>query len=361
MIFLMLDTCVWISFLERADLQGPLRSLEELVADKVVTLLTTREILDEMRGDRRKQIRQAGAEKGMLDRISKRLAGNDTTGLAEACRMMKANPDLCDRVDRIEEAMVHVDDLLLRCKVVEDSADVNAKVLGRLADGLAPFHREDKKDVRRCVNDAMIIEKFAKAASEIKDGDDYVFVSLNRTDYATATDADEHHSHYANIFGPGCHFTKKIDHIIHDVAEAAATGHLQRKKGHSNRKSWDEIQVEIASVDEHHWLHRHFARKRDITDGKCRLHPGRSFFAPLRPPRIGMVSWQEDLVTAEGKLAKNPGLPRETGPYQAGFAAGALMALKWVLGDERSPARVMTCVPPEPREDPEIPGEVQAA
>lgn len=31
------DTCIWIRFLERADPQGPLGSLEELVADKVVT------------------------------------------------------------------------------------------------------------------------------------------------------------------------------------------------------------------------------------------------------------------------------------------------------------------------------------
>ena len=361
MIFLMPDACIWISFLEQPDLRGPLKALEGLVAENIVELWTTEEIQHEVRYDKRGKARKADAEKLLLDKILDRVDAATDKELAEAAEKIKGSPRLYDRADDIEEAMGHVDDLLQRSRVIAGSEAVSARVLHRIAKGLAPFHRL-KGDVRQSFNDGIIIEKFASAAAELDDKEDAcVFISINNTEFATATNSHQSHADFSNIFGDRCIFMRNISRAVDELREMANLGQIARKFSHSDRKSWNEISAEIAVVGDHDWFHRHLARKEEIADGTCSLKPGRSVLIPLRPPRIGVESWRDELVTAERKLAGNPGLPITTDPYQSGFAAGALMALRWVRGEAQSPAHAMTRTPPEGVDVDETPRELRSA
>ena len=340
MIFLMPDTCAWISFLEHGDLLTPLRTLDSLVAAGEVTLWTTKEISGEILGDKNKQSRYARAEKFLLDDMRRRLDEETDPAVVASILTIINSPDLYDRVDRIEESVSHIDDLVSRSTIIEDTDAVNRRVLDRIGQSLAPFHKEDKRDVRRCVNDAMNIEKFAEAAATCMNDDISVFVSQNRKDYATKNNPDKPHADYSDIFNERCLFAKSFVRTVAEISEMVLS---EGSRGfiHSDRKPGQEIEAEIAVLDEHDWMYRHLARKQAIEDGTCRLAPGRTVRNPMRPLRIGEASWREDLETAEQKLVVDPGLPRAPDPYQAGFAAGAHRALTWVLSNVQSPARFL--------------------
>lgn len=338
MFHIFIDTCVWLD-LAKDTRQAPVVSVvEEMVQQKLATLIVPHLVLDEFRRNRA------------------RIAAESTKSLASHFRLVK---DAVDRIGgdrrRMQLVLSHLDDVnhkipivggsagnvldqiesLLTASTVLDTDDsVKLRAAQRAIDKRAPFHRD-----RNSMNDAVLIETYADwVRSKGAGGVRFAFVTHNKHDFSVVNGNQKlPHPDIAEYFSriKSLYFIN-LPELLRRIEPSLVSDVMFELSWTQEPRGLSEILKAEDLLFHQVWYNRHWNRRIGIEEGRISIVDKETYPKPPGAPETIQRNVWEGALKAAKRVEREYG-KKNLGPwddFEWGMINGKLSALRWVLGDE---------------------------
>jgi PIN domain len=326
MLYLLVDTSVWLDLAKDVNGQKLIVAARMLVHEDRVTLLVPRLVLEEFDRNRdRVETDMTRSLSANFRRVRDEIEEYGQEGRDTAITELD---NLTQRVPLIKQIATRnfddVRELLLKGKSLSPSPESLATAVNWALEKRAPFHR-----AKNSVADALLLTMYAAAmdnADDEENGDGeasnrYCFVSANVKDFSAADgDNRQPHADLAYLFAADSsdYFLSLVaaldKHFPNDFSEM-----LEEFDFHEEPRNWEEIRAAEEELFDRIWYQRSmYIEHREQEEG-LDLEASRRITGPPRA-RVEAKYGAENL-----------------GPYtdfEWGMLNGKLSALRWVTGSE---------------------------
>lgn len=314
MLYLLIDTSVWLDLAERRDGQRWIVPLRVLQFQKKLRLLVPALVIEEF--DRNRPRREDALTNSVIDRL--RQFRRDLRGFAGERDEWALLDALQQQIPLVNTAAPQnfreIAELLRTGIVVVPTGVEYARVVQRGLDKKAPY-----ASGKNSVADALLIELYATHALHCRPGDAYCFVTSNHTDFSTPNgDRRQPHPDLADLFADDhSHYGYRVEGLDELLVTCLGDEFLQER---------DEVDA-LADSEEPRTLAEIIQAEQEFFD---------------RVWYVRRVVHSEDENMSYPELEAKYGRDELWKPigddhdkaWEYGFISGKLSALRWVLGSE---------------------------
>ncbi|MGO9454040.1 MAG: PIN domain-containing protein [Candidatus Binataceae bacterium] len=334
----LIDTCVWLD-LAKDQRQTPLLDVvEEMVKQKLATLIVPRLVLDEFRRNRDRIITESTKSLSSHFRLVKEAVGK-IGGDRRRVRVVLSHLDdvshkipivggtAAGTLDRIEK-------LLTTSPGIEPTDAAKLAAAQRAIQKQAPFHRD-----RNSMADAIIIETYAECINaKTASGTRFAFVTHNKTDFSMVNgNQNLPHPDIAGYFSriKSLYFIN-LAALLRRIEPSLVSDVMFELSWTQEPRGLSEILNAEDLFFNQVWYNRHCNLRIGIRKGRIKLVEKETY---PRPPgarqTVQRDVWKGALKAAR-QVERQYG-KKNLGPwndFEWGMINGKLSALRWALGDE---------------------------
>jgi hypothetical protein len=332
----LIDTSVWLDVAKDHRQHGNLHVLEELVRNKLMSLIVPRTVVDEFARNKDRVIEENSRSAATtLKRATDFIAQfGDPKRKRTVLRILHDVDYQRPAVEHGAKSVVNrIETLFGRFTTVEASDTVKLRAAQRAIERTAPFHRQ-----RNGIDDAILIETYRHEVSAGKAGERFAFITHNTKDFSHPTDDNRKpHPDLANCFSKiRSRYYITLGEALKSVRPKGIADVFIEDEYREEPRRLDEILEAIDELITKIWYDHHQVSRYKIEIGKEKLVDKLpSVPWPRRKNLIQRNVW-EGAVEAAAKVEKRFGVDN-LGPWSKfdwGMMNGKLSALRWVLGDE---------------------------
>lgn len=335
----LIDTCVWLDLAQDPRQRPLLLVIENMVADKALSLIVPRIVLDEFQRNRE---RVAKASARSLASHFHQVKEAVKKGASNARRRMALLAELDDLSHKVtllggtaEEVLDRVAALLRQASVSETSESAKLRAADRALNRRAPSHREN----RNSIADAIVIEQYFEAVNVARGRERCAFVTHNKADFSVP-DGNQKLPHPDLAHG----FSKikslyfiSLAELLRRVDPSMVTELISEQTWQQEPRALSEILAAHEVLWRQVWYNRHKNREWLIRHGKIKIVPREVWAKGKRNNADQIIDeiWKRALRAAE-KTERELGT-ENLGPwtdFEWGMISGKLSAIRWVLGDD---------------------------
>lgn len=337
MLYLLVDTCVWLDLAKDYRAQPVIAALEDLIADQQIALIVPQVVVVEFQRNKTRVIEDARRSlqsqfKLVRDAVSRfgdnEQKENTLKTLNEVDhKIVTGSESVIDSIDKIEK-------LLLAKPALQATDSIKQRVTDRALANQAPYHRS-----KNSVGDAILIETYIEVGgNKANKRKRFGFVTHNTKDFSDPNgNRRSPHPDIAVLFNTDVS-TYWVS--LADVVKEEAPDVLDERDFEFNYSSQPRKLSEILEAENllfrQVWYNRHWNLRHAVETGKTKVLPeGEYSKNPYKPNEILDSIWAGALAAAK-KTEDEVGL-EELGPwddFEWGMVNGKLSALRWILGDE---------------------------
>ncbi|MFJ3374844.1 PIN domain-containing protein [Pseudomonas sp. NPDC086112] len=336
LLFIMIDTCVWLDLAKDYRQRATIGALEELIKAGVVELLVPQLVVDEFERNKDRVIKESGQSLASTFRRVREAVHQfgKPEGRKEALAQLG---DVDHRIavlgEAVNDSIGRIEKLFAGSKkiVTSDAALLGAAL--RAVDKRAPFHK-----AKNSVGDAILIELYAAAVEDDKgDGNNYAFVTHNKHDFSSAT-GDERmpHPDIADLFRENSSYSINLNAYLNEMAPEWIEELQAEYEFEDEPRRLSELLEEEQKLSRQVWYNRHWGRRIAIEEGRIKVLPEAQYSrSPYKPDEILDTIWKGALEAAK-RTEDELGL-ENLGPwddFEWGMINGKLSAIRWMLGFE---------------------------
>ena len=333
---MLIDTSVWLNIAKDHRQKSIISALEELIRAEQIELILPRTVCDEFARNKARIVDEGGRSALAAIKRAKELLeqfGSETGKRVAMDELKEVEHRIPTLGETALETLEHIDRLFQSTSVVETADELKLRAAQRAIDGVAPFHRP-----RNGMNDAILIETYARALETAEQGDTFAFITHNVKDFShSGTDNRLPHPDLALFFASEAStYYIDIAGALRAVDEETFEGVLFEQDWAEETRGLAEILSAMDLLTNQVWYNRHWNRRIGIERGEIEVVEKETF------PVVGYEerSIQRDIW--EGALASAARVEAEYGldnlgpwdDFEWGMINGKLSALRWVLGDE---------------------------
>jgi hypothetical protein len=334
---LLVDTCVWLDLAKDHSQQHLLAALEDLVKVGEVELVVPRTVLEEFAANKDRIVEEAGRSfSGALRR-----AREAVDKFGDPKRKNKAITDIDEVVRRVGnladdavEGVTRIQKLFATASVIETADEVKLRATDRAIKKLAPFHRQ-----RNGINDAILIETYAKLLTSSVPRQRFAFITHNVKDFSHPTGNQKlPHPDIAALFSRirSRYFITLGAALKSLRPDELSDLMIEHEPMDFPPRRLSEIWAAEAEYDKKVWHNRHMVRREKIEAGEIKI---------VEKETYPKTDWRERTIQRdiwEGALAAAKRVRKELGrgnhgpwdDFEWGMVNGKLSALRWVLGED---------------------------
>jgi hypothetical protein len=337
MLYLLVDTCVWLDLAKDYREQPVISALEDLISVREIELVVPQIVLNEFRRNKARVIEDARRSLQSHFRLVREAVNRFGDNEYRASTLQALNEvdhkiitgseSVLDSVDRIETLLTAKPPLIT-------SDAIKQRVTERALGGLAPYHR-----AKNSVGDAILIETYAgMVGSRATKRKRFGFVTHNTKDFSEPNgDRRKPHPDFANLFtAPKSAYWVSLVEVIRDVDPELLADHDSEFNFSQQSRRLSEILESENLLFRQVWYNRHWNRRTAIESGKLHVVPESEYSRdPYLPDQVLDTIWTGALAAAK-KTEDEVGL-ENLGPwddFEWGMINGKLSAIRWVLGDD---------------------------
>ncbi len=336
-LYLLVDTCVWLDMAKDYRHQPTLAALEQMVEAKEVSLILPKQSVDEFARNKERIIRDSGKS---LSSTFKRVK--------EAVRQF-GNPEGRDKAlaslddvdhritilgEAVHESIQRIEKLFAAATVIETGDAVKLRAAQRAIDKKAPFHKD-----KNSIGDAILIEIYRDALSDASVDAEYAFVTHNKHDFSNmAVDEREPHPDFADMFAAkNSTYSLAIGEALSEYASEWMEEVTWEFEFREEPRLLSEIMEAEHLLYRQVWYNRHWNLRAAIESGKHKVVTQAEWKKHSKRHQKMTVDtvWQGALAAAK-RTEEEVGL-ENLGPwtdFEWGTLNGKLSALRWVMGSE---------------------------
>jgi len=338
MFSLLLDTCVWLDLARDPKQHRVIGVVEQMVREKMITLLVPGIVLDEFRRNRQRIEKESARSLSTHFRLVKE-AVDKAGGSKWRTRVVLAHlDDVNHKVPLVGGAAVQaldrIEKLLTAALPIEASDQVKLRAAQRAIDRKAPFHRD-----RNSMADALIIETYAECiATPESRGSRFGFITHNKADFSVENGNQKlPHADLESLFSrvKSLYFINLVE-ALRRVGPTFVTETMFEHSFEQEPRGLHDILEAEEFLFHQVWHNRHKNLAWKIEHGQHKL-VSKEEWGKTRDYQDTTIDsvWQGALAAAE-RTKKRLG-SENVGPwddFEWGMINGKLSALRWVLGDE---------------------------
>jgi hypothetical protein len=328
MIYIFLDTCVFLDISTKKQELVLVAALEEMVDAGIAKLVVTDLVEEEFERNKEdvanKTTRRLSQEFKQVKAVVSEFAGENHEQTIEVLNDINARLPLLTAANY---TTIHrVEKLIASAERISISERSKIAAVQRGLDKKAPFHIS-----KNSVADAVIIEQFHEFSQGIDSTDCSYFITHNHNDFS-AKDHRKPHADFDGIFGnENTFYFNNLVSAINTIDEDILAGIEFEHDYTEETRGLREILGVMDELVDKVWYNRHQNRMWQIEHGKIEV-------IPEGTERFGNDVIHEHILESAIKSAqKVEDKYEDTGPwsdFEWGMINGKLSALRWVLGDE---------------------------
>jgi hypothetical protein len=335
---ILVDTCVWLDLAKDRRQAPVLDVIDEMVKQKLVSLIVPRVVLDEFRRNRQRIIAESTKSLSAHFRLVKDAVGK-IGGDRRRMRVVLSHLDdvshkmpivggtAAATLDRIEK-------LLTASPSIAPTDEAKLRAAQRAIEKRAPFHRD-----RNSMADALIIETYAECVRGMTPpGSRFAFVTHNKNDFSVVNGNQKlPHPDIAGYFSriKSLYFIN-LPELLRRIEPSLVSDVMLEQSWTQEPRGFTEI-LEAEDLLFHQvWYNRHWNLRIGIQEGRIKVVEKETY---PRPPGA-QETVQRDVWKGALKAARNAEQKygkKNLGPwtdFEWGMINGRLSALRWALGDE---------------------------
>jgi hypothetical protein len=328
---LLLDTNVWLD-VAKDERQAPLLGvIEEMIREKLITLIVPRIVVDEFRRNRARIAKESAKSLSSHFRLVReavnRIGGDKRRLTTVLAHLDNVNHKLPIVGGSAVQSLDRIAALLKDATIVETSDSAKLLAAQRAIDKRAPFHRD-----KNSMADALIVELYGEMVrAEV--GTRFVFVTHNKSDFGDVNQKLPHPD-IARFFSrvKSLYFINLAE-ALRRVEPTLVTDVMLEQSWTQEPRGLTEILAAEDLLFDQVWYNRHWNLRTKIEAGRHKLV---DVYEPARNQSQTVRSvWALALKAAE-RVERERG-KENLGPwddFEWGMINGKLSALRWVLGDE---------------------------
>ncbi len=335
---ILIDTCVWLDLAKDSRKAPLLGVVEEMVRQKLVTLIVPGVVLDEFRRNRERIIAESTKSLSSHFRVVKDAVGN-IGGDKRRMRLVLSHLDdvshklpivggaAASTLDRIEK-------LLIASPGIGPTDAAKLLAAQRAIDKRAPFHRD-----KNSMADALIIETYAeyvrdKAAS----GTRFAFVTYNKNDFSMVNGNEKlPHPDFADYFSriKSLYFINLAE-LLRRVEPSLVSDVMFELSWTQEPRGLTEILKAEDLLFNQVWYNRHWGLRIGVREGRIKVVAKETYPRPTGARETVQRDVWKGALKAARRVEREYG-KKNLGPwddFEWGMINGKLSAIRWALGDE---------------------------
>jgi hypothetical protein len=333
---ILVDTSVWLDVAKDYRQQTLLSALEELTKRGTVVLLVPDIVREEFARNKARIIEDSRRSLSSTMKRVKEVVDRFGAGKAKPLVLEQLN-EIDHRAatlgEAVNDSIARVEVLLAEGKKLKTTNAIKLRAAERAIGKLAPFHRQ-----RNGINDAMLVELYAEAATKEKDEQvRFAFVTHNTNDFSEpGADHRNPHPDIAANFSPRSIYSINLGETLNSVAPDLLEEFKFELEWIEEPRRLSEILEHIDELIDKVWYNRHWNRRIAIEEGRTQIVEKETFPVKDHSTRPIQRDIWEGALKAAKKVERKYGI-KNLGPwddFEWGMINGKLSALRWVLGDE---------------------------
>ncbi len=337
MIYLLVDTCVWIDAAKDPEQTQLLGVLEDLIEMGELRIIVPRLLLDEFSRNKQRIIQDSARSlSATFKRVKEavRTFGNDEETQATLATLNNVDHRIPQFGENVNQAIARIEKILVAGCIVEIEDAVKVRAAQRAIEKTAPFHRQ-----RNSIGDAILIEVYSDIVRNSNAGDRFAFVTHNHQDFSDPNgDRKRPHPDLSGLFTKiKSRYCTSLAEAVHRVKpELVAELMFEHEEWFDPPRSISELTNAIGWLTDLVWYNRHKVLEERVANGELSLVEKEEF--PIKDPMNRPMQrdiWQRAQQAAK-RMEEKHGLEK-LGPwtdFEWGMINGKLSALRWALGDE---------------------------
>ncbi|WOI47027.1 PIN domain-containing protein [Acidovorax sp. BLS4] len=342
MIYVLIDTCVWLKLAEDHKHTPLLQVVRGAVALGKMKLVVPRQVADEFARNRARTLKSADKSfAGHLQEVRKAIAkvgGDKKKNQMVLAHLAEVNHKLPQLGRPVESTLDEIEKLLSAATIVDPSDAVMRKAAERALRLEAPCHRSNKNSIA----DAVIFETYAEVSRAGRARDRFAFVTDNHNDFSVPDgdfklphpDIAKHFSKIKSMYFVNlAECLRRVDPSF--VSEVQGLALQEKPRGIS------ELLKEHEILRDKLWYGHHKHLEWQIEKGKVKLVTKAEWDALMakdhRSHSKHVVESGIKLGRAAAKRMEKKYGSENLGPWSAfewGMMNGKLSALRWMMGEE---------------------------
>ena len=334
---ILIDTCVWLD-LAKDTRQAPIVGVvEEMIKQKLVSLIVPRLVLDEFRRNRARIV--ADSTKSLASHF--RLVKDAVGKIGGDKRRMKVVLSHLDDVNQklpivggtVANVLDQIEKLLTAGTPIHPSDAVKLRAAQRAVDRRAPFHRD-----RNSMADAMLIEIYGDLVQAKTAGRRFAFVTHNKHDFSAVNGNQKlPHPDIAAYFSriKSLYFIN-LPELLRRIEPSLVSDVMFELSWTQEPRGLSEILKAEDLLFHQVWYDRHSGLRTGVQEGRIKVVEKETYPKPAGAPKTVQRDVWKGALKAARRVERDYG-KKNLGPwddFEWGMINGKLSALRWVLGDE---------------------------
>jgi hypothetical protein len=334
----LIDTCVWLD-LAKDTRQAPLVGVvEEMVKQKLLSLIVSRLVLDEFRRNRARIIAENTKSLSSHFRLVKdavgKVGGNQRRKRAVLSHLDDVNQKLPIVGGTVTAILDRIEKLLTATTLIEPTDSIKLRAAQRAVEKRAPFHRD-----RNSMADAMLIEIYGDGVrAKNAAGHRFAFVTHNKHDFSVVNgnqklphpDIATHFSRIRSLY------FINLAELLRRIAPSLVSELMLELSWSQESRGLSEILKAEDLLFHQVWYNRHWGLRIGVREGRIKVVDKETYPKPPGAPEtVQRDVWKGALKSAK-RVEREYG-KKNLGPwddFEWGMINGKLSALRWVLGDD---------------------------
>lgn len=335
---ILIDTCVWLDLAKDTRLAPVVSVIEEMVKQKLVTVIVPSVVLDEFRRNRDRIVAESSKSLSSHFRLVKDAVGKVGGDKRRTRVVLSHLDDVSHKIPIVGGTVANVLDqiekLLTASAVIQPTDAIKLSAAQRALDKRAPFHRD-----RNSMGDAILIETYAdcvRAKGAV--GQRFAFVTHNKHDFSVVNGNQKlPHPDIAAYFSriKSLYFIN-LPELLRRIEPSLVSDVMFELSWTQEPRGLSEMLKAEDLLFHQVWYNRHWNLRVGVQEGRIKIVEKETYPKPPGAPEtIQRDVWLGALKAAR-KTERQYG-KKNLGPwddFEWGMINGKLSALRWALGDD---------------------------
>lgn len=334
----LIDTCVWLDLAKDTRQAPVIGVVQEMVKQKLVSLIVPRLVLDEFRRNRARIVAESTKSLSSHFRLVKdavgKIGGDKRRMRVVLSHLDDVNQKLPIVGGTVTNVLDQIEKLLTAGTPIDSSDAIKLRAAQRAVEKRAPFHRD-----RNSMADAMLIEMYGECVRARETaGQRFAFVTHNKNDFSVVNGNQKlPHPDIANYFSriKSLYFINLAE-LLRRIDPSLVSDVMFELSWSQQPRGLSEILKAEDLLFHQVWYNRHWGLRIGVQEGRIKIVDKETYPKPPGAPETIQRDVWKGALKAARRVEREYG-KKNLGPwddFEWGMINGKLSALRWVLGDE---------------------------
>ncbi len=335
---ILIDTCVWLDLAKDPKQRAVLGVVEQMVREKLITLIVPRVVIDEFRRKRDRISKESAKSLSTHFKLVKEAVGRVGVHKKKTKVILSHLDDVDHMIPLVggaaSDVLDRIEKLLAATPGIEASESVKLRAADRAINRKAPFHHG-----KNSMADALIVETYSECVRNMAAaGVRFALVTHNKSDFSLENGNQKlPHADLASMFSriKSLYFIN-LPEALRRVDPSFVTDVMVEYSLDQEPRGLQDILKAEDLLFHQVWYNRHWNMRAEIEAGKIKIVDKAIYPRKQGEPETITRGTLKVAIKAARRTERKYG-KKNLGPwddFEWGMINGKLSALRWILGDE---------------------------